>query len=151
MNNKHKRITIYFFKRFKYYITYIFQQKFHFNEKAYMNLFFLMLHFFCWTDNGYKNVHFHVVANIGCYRTENITKVRETVAAIVGCTIEEVLVNGYLHSTSFILVLSIKNNFVHKLLAFKRKDKDTLSKLSIDYFKIDSTIIRLKGLRGIYV
>lgn len=69
----------------------------------------------------------------------------------MGCTIEEVLVNGYLHSASFSLVLSIRNNFVHQLLPLKRKDKDKLSELSIDYFKIDSTIIRLKGLRGIYV
>lgn len=110
-----------------------------------------MAHFFCNTDNGYKNVNFHVVANIGCYSTEQFTEIRGTVAAIVGCTIEEVLVNGYLHSASFILVLSIKNDFVNKLLALKRKDKDKLSKLSIDYFKIGSTVICLKFLRGIYI
>lgn len=99
-------------------------------------------------DNGYKNVHFHIVANIRGYSTENITKIRETVAAIVGCTIEEVRESGYLHSASFILVLSIKNNLVNKLLALKGKDRDKISKLGIDYFKIDSTTIRLEFSRG---
>lgn len=129
------------------YDIHFFNQKSH--QYKFMN--FLMAHFFCNTDNGYKNVHFHVVANIGCYGTEKFTEIRETVAAIVGCTIEEVLVDGYLHSASFILVLSIKNYFVNKLLALKRKDKDKLCKLNIDYFKIGSIVIRLKFLRGIYV
>lgn len=69
----------------------------------------------------------------------------------MGCTIEEVRVNGYIRSDSFILVLSIKNDFVNKLLALSKKDKDKLSKLSIDYFKIGSTTIRLEFLRGNYI
>lgn len=97
------------------------------------------------------NVHFHIVANIRGYSTENITKVRETVAAIIGCTMEEVHESGYLLSASFILVLSIKNNLVNKLLALKRKDEDKFSKLSIDYFKIGCTTIRLEFSRGISV
>lgn len=100
------------------------------------------------TENGYKNVYFHIIANIRDYSTEDLTKVKETVAAIAGCTVEEVHESGKL---PFILVLSIKNNFVNKLLALNQKDEDKLKKLSIDYFKIGSTTIHLECSRGIYV
>nr|XP_034324490.1 uncharacterized protein LOC117689028 isoform X4 [Crassostrea gigas] len=94
--------------------------------------------------NGFKNVHFHVVANLRSYYTEYITKVRETVAAIVGCTVEEIIVNGYLYSNSFILVLSIKEIYLNKLLNLKRQDKDELGILYIDYFKVDGKPIYLE-------
>lgn len=103
---------------------------------------------FHYPGNGFKNVHFHVVANLRSYYTEYITKVRETVAAIVGCTVEEIIVNGYLYSNSFILVLSIKEIYLNKLLNLKRQDKDELGILYIDYFKVDGKPIYLERSEG---
>lgn len=103
---------------------------------------------FHYSENGFKNVHFHVVANLRSYNTETITKVRETVAAIVGCTVEDILVKGYLNSNSFILVLSIKEIYLNKLLNLKRQDKDELGNLCIDYFKVDGKTIYLECSEG---
>lgn len=95
-------------------------------------------------ENGFKNVRFHIDANLRNFTAEDETKIRETVANIVDCSIEDVQVNGYLHSTSFFLVLSIREIYISKLLSIKQHDKDILSKLNIDYFKDDIRTITLK-------
>lgn len=73
---------------------------------------------------------------------------RETVANIVGCKIDEVGVKGYLSSTSFILVLSFKRIYAKKLLALEPHEKDELSKLRIDFFKVGSVTVKIESLKG---
>lgn len=73
---------------------------------------------------------------------------RETVAHIVGCKIDDVGVKGYLPSSSFFLVLSFKLIYVNKLLALKQHEKDELSKLRIDFFKVDSETVYVESLKG---
>lgn len=69
-------------------------------------------------------------------------------ANIVGCSIEEIRVHGYLNSNSFFVVLAIKDIYIEKLLAMGQHDKDKLRKLSINYFKDGLKTIRLQPATG---
>lgn len=95
-------------------------------------------------ENGYRNVRFHVARYLHQFSTEDETKIRETVSKIVGCSIEDVEVNGYLYSSSFFLVLSIKEIYIEILFDMKQHDKEQLSTLSIDYFKDDFKTVQLE-------
>ncbi|XP_065922710.1 uncharacterized protein [Magallana gigas] len=95
-------------------------------------------------ENRCRNVRFHVARYLQQFSTEDETKIRETVSRIVGCSIEDVQVNGYLYSSSFFLVLSIKEIYIERLFNMKQHDKEQLSKLSIDYFKDDFKTVQLE-------
>lgn len=107
-------------------------------------IYFLIIY----TENGFRNVQFHVRGNISCYTLVEIRRIRETVAAIVGCKLTEIDVNGYRHSTSFLAVLSIKKKYARKLLTMKQKEKDKLSRLNIDYFIVDFITVYLQSPKG---
>lgn len=102
------------------------------------------------TENGLRNVRFHVAKNLQQFSTEDETKIRETVSRIVGCSIEEVGVNGYLYASSFFLVLSIKEMYIARLFDMKQHDKEQLITLSIDYFKDDFKTVQLEQTAGTY-
>lgn len=99
-------------------------------------------------ENGYGNVRFHVVANLHSFSSEDETKITETVAYIIGCSTKDIQVNGYLHSTSFFIVLSINEIYIERLFTMKQHDKDKLSKLNIDFFKDDFKTITLERTTG---
>lgn len=100
------------------------------------------------TENGYRNVRFHVARYLQQFSTEDETKIRETVSRIVGCSIEDVGVNGYLYSSSFFLVLSIKEIYIKRLFDMKQHDKEQLRILSIDCFKDDFEIVEFEHTAG---
>lgn len=104
--------------------------------------------FYYFTENGWRNVRFHVDAIIHHFSTDEETKIKETVANIVGCSIEDIRVHGYLNGMSFFIVLAIKDIYIEKLLNIKEHDKDKLRKLNIDYFKDDFKTISLKRTTG---
>lgn len=105
------------------------------------------MHFLYLAENGYINVRFHVLS-YHCLSTEDETKLIETVANIVGCSIKEVRVHGYLYSSSIFIVLSIKEIYIKRLFAIQQHDKDELTKLNIDYFKDDFDTVRLDRTSG---
>lgn len=111
-----------------------------------MYYFIFFLSFF--TENGWRNIRFHVDANLHHFSTEDETKIRETVANIVDCSIEEVRVHGYLRSTSFFVVLAIKEIYIERLLAMTQHDKDKLRKLKIDYIQDGFKTIKLQQRTG---
>lgn len=82
------------------------------------------------------------------YSSERIAEIRETVADLLKCTSEEILIGGACPSTSFLLVLSIKDAFARKLLALEQCDKDKLTKLDIDYIIVDLIMINLEPSKG---
>lgn len=100
------------------------------------------------TETGYRNVRFHVARYLQQFSAEDETKIRETVSRIVGSSIEDVQVNGYLYSSSFFLVLSIKEIYIERLFDMKQHDKEQLSTLSIDYFKDDFKTVQLEQTAG---
>lgn len=107
--------------------------------------------FLNYTENGFRNVQFHVNGNISCYTPVEIRRIKETVAAIIGCKLTEIDVNGYRHSSSFLAVLSLKKKYVRKLLTMKQKEKDKLSRLNIDYFIVDFITVYLQSPKGTLV
>lgn len=82
------------------------------------------------------------------YEPGQIEKIKATVAAIVGCSSDEIFVGGIHPSGSFLLALSITNDYVGKLLEIVQEDKAKLIKLNIDYFIVDLTIVHLECLKG---
>lgn len=84
------------------------------------------------------DVQFHVQGELSGYTKEFIREVIETVAAILDCKEEDILLNGVRYSTSFFLSLSIKKVYIRKLLAMKEQNRLNLRKLNIDYVKIDN-------------
>lgn len=100
------------------------------------------------TGNGYKKVQFHVQGNISNYTTDQIVIIKETVAAIVGCDNEEIHLNGFCKSSSFFVVLSMKEKYVKSLFNMKQQDEEKLISLNINYFIIDSDHVNLKSQKG---
>lgn len=100
------------------------------------------------TGNGYKTVQFHVQGSISDYTTNQIEIIKETVAAIVGCDNEEIHLNGFCKSTSFFVVLSIKEKYINSLFNMKQQDKEKLIGLNINYFIIDSDHVYLNNPKG---
>lgn len=83
-------------------------------------------------------------ANLHYLSTDGVIKIRETVANIVDCSIEEIRVHGYLRSTSFFIVLAIKEIYIGRLLAMTQHDKDKLRKLKIDYIRDGFKTIKMQ-------
>lgn len=99
-------------------------------------------------DTGYRTVQFHVLGNLSSYNKDKILKIRETVAAILDCREEDILLNGIRPSTSFLLCLSVKEVYSWKLLDLIEQHRSKLMKLDIDYFIINKDTILLEGPKG---
>lgn len=82
------------------------------------------------------------------YTKDYINHVIKTVAVILRCKEEDVLLNGAQHSKSFLLSLSIKEPYVRKLLALEVKDRLKLRGLNIDYLIIDGNILDIEIPKG---
>lgn len=108
----------------------------------------IIIHYFIYTENGVQLAEFHVRGNLSDYSKEQIEKIKETVASIVGCTPEEIHENGYLKSSSFWMVLSMKEPFARKLLTMKHDEKDSLRRFNIDYIKLNDDIVNLEISKG---
>lgn len=114
-------------------------------------MFWVFFYFTCfinYTENGFKNVQFHVRGNLSCYTPVEIRRIQETVADIVGCNATEIVVSGYRHSSSFLAVLSIEKKQLKKLLTIKQQEKDKLSRLNIDFFIVDFIKVYLQSPKG---
>lgn len=103
---------------------------------------------FFYVVNGYKDVQFHVQGDVSGYTKDYINHVIKTVAVILRCKEEDVLLNGAQHSKSFLLSLSIKEPYVRKLLALEVKDRLKLRGLNIDYLIIDGNILDIEIPKG---
>lgn len=120
----------------------------HFELTMWRILYLLSFYYLLNAVNGYRDVQFHVQGEISGYTKEYIHDVIETVAAILGCKEEDILLNGVRHSTSFLLSLSVKEVYSWKLLVLNEEDSKRLRRLNIDYLIIDKNTIDLEGLKG---
>lgn len=91
---------------------------------------------------------FHVQGDISNYTADQIGIIKETVAAIVRCDKEEIHLNGFCKSTSFFVVLSIKESCMEGLFNMKEQDKEKLISLNINYFIVDSCRVYLQNSKG---
>lgn len=71
-----------------------------------------------------------------------------TVAAMVDCVEKDIVVNGVLHSTSFILILSMRKSVTQKLSALNEQDCLKLQKLKIDSLSLNGKTITLESVKG---
>lgn len=99
--------------------------------------------YFFFIENGYKNVKFHVGGNLSDYTTEDIQKIKETVAVILKCTEDDIIMSGIYQATSFFVVISIKQEYKRKLISMVTSDKEKLIGLNIDYFIVDFKTVYL--------
>lgn len=106
--------------------------------------------FYTITVNGHVDVQFHVQGEISGYTKEYIEAVIKTVAVILDCNENDILLNGARHSSSFLLTLSVKEEYSCKLSGLNERDSFKLRRLDIDYLIIDKKTIRLDERRGIY-
>lgn len=79
---------------------------------------------------------------------EEITRIVEVVADILGCKVEEIRVNGVRPSASFYLVLSIKENYIHKLSDMNEENRLRLKEFNIDILNVDENTITISGENG---
>lgn len=86
--------------------------------------------------------------NLSEYSAKQIEKIKETVAVILECSSEDIAVIGYCPSNSFLIVLSIKEVYLSKLLKMGPLDKCKLRKLNIDYLIIDLYVIYVEPPKG---
>lgn len=100
------------------------------------------------TENGFKNVQFHVRGNLSEYSPIQIEKIKETVAVIVGCSSRDVHVGGFVPSTSFLVVLSLIEIYLEKLFNMEQWQKDRLIEVDIDYIIVDLKIIYIDSSKG---
>lgn len=94
-------------------------------------------------DEMNKKVQFYVQGSISNYTARQIVIIKETVAAIVGCDNEKIHLNGFCKSTSFLVVLLMKEGYVNGLFNIKQQDNELIS-LNIKYFIVDSNYVYLK-------
>lgn len=72
----------------------------------------------------------------------------EVVSDILDCDVEEILVNGLRPSTSFYLVLSVKEAYIWKLPTINKEDRLRLIELNIDFLIVDEITITIKNQKG---
>lgn len=99
-------------------------------------------------ENGFKEVKFHVQGNLKDYNQEQIAIIKETVATILRCTINDIFVSGFDHSSSFFVIISIRQIYIKYLFSIDDYDKEKLIGLHIDYFIMDCKTIYLKRFKG---
>lgn len=101
-----------------------------------------------YTEQGYTNIEFHVQGNITSIHSQEVENILETVAVMLGCKKEDIYVNGVRPSSSFILILSIKETDTWKLSEVNQEDRKKLAKLKIDFLVVEEDTIHLESSKG---
>lgn len=93
-------------------------------------------------------MQFHVQGDLNNYTRENIINIVETVAVVLNCRTDEILVNGVYHSRSFMRVLLMKDIYIQKWMNLSERDCHHLKSLHIDYFILNQKIFQLESSKG---
>lgn len=101
-----------------------------------------------YSENGFKNVQFHIQGNLTDYTKEHQQNIVEVVADILDCETLEIFVNGVKPSNSFFLVLSFKEVYTWKLLKMGEQDHLKLMNLNIDFLIVDKNTIYFQNVKG---
>lgn len=78
-----------------------------------------------------------MLGDLSNFNKEKRRLIKETVAAMVECKTDRVILNGYGRSGSFFAIVSIEVIYVGKLVALKEQDRYRFVRLDIDYFIVD--------------
>lgn len=94
---------------------------------------------------------FHIQGDFNNYSEDQIEFIREEVADMLDCEDGDILENGAMEASSFMLVLSIKETYTYKLFTLGEQDRLKLRKLNIDYFIVDKEAIILESENGMII
>lgn len=99
--------------------------------------------------SGYINLKVHVNGNLNEYNRKKIDTIIEEIAQILKYDNRNIRIICVQHSTSFLLVLSIKEADTRKLLFMSEENQLKLRRLNIDYLIVDKEILILDRSKGI--
>lgn len=101
------------------------------------------------TENGFKQVVFCVQRHRAISFQRQINLIKQTVAALLGCTANIISVRKSNYNISYIdVVVSIKQLYLRNLIRLKEHDKKKLIGVNIDCFIADSVTVFLNPTKG---
>lgn len=111
----------------------------------------IILIFFISTENGYQFIKFHVAGGLDTFRRQQLEHVQRTVAQLMGCQPEYVIVAGIEPSNSLVVTLMVLAAYVDLLPCADKYELGLLKAVDVD------KIITNKGIEmdvpcyGIYI
>lgn len=96
------------------------------------------------TENGFQKVKFHVEGYLKEYTTDDIKLIINTVAKLLNCTTNDILIGGFDHASSFHLIVAIREAYIRNLFDFEENDEEKLAELSINCFIVDILTVYLR-------
>lgn len=102
-------------------------------------------------ENGFQTVKFHVEGYLKEYTTDDIKLIINTVAKLLNCTTNDILIGGFDHASSFHLIVAIREAYIRNLFEFEENDEEKLAELSINCFIVDILTVYLRHPKGKFI
>lgn len=82
------------------------------------------------------------------YTKRDIELIRKTVVQLLKCKAKDVFVSGFDHSSSFYVIVSIREDYTRNLFALEENDEEKLAALRINCFIVDCVTVYLNDQEG---
>lgn len=99
-------------------------------------------------ENGFKKVKFHVQGDMKEYTKREIELIRKTVVELLKCKAKDIFVSGLDHSSSFFVIVSIREDYIRNLFELEEHDEEKLASLRINCFIVDCVTVYLNVQKG---
>lgn len=99
-------------------------------------------------ENGFKKVKFHVQGDMKEYTKREIELIRKTVVELLKCEAKDIFVSGLDHSSSFFVIVSIREDYIRNLFELEEHDEEKLASLRINCFIVDCVTVYLNVQKG---
>lgn len=99
-------------------------------------------------ENGFKKVKFHVQGDMKEYTKREIELIRKTVVELLKCKAKDIFVSGLDHSSSFFVIVSIREDYIRNLFELEEHDEEKLASLRINCFIVDCVTVYLNVHKG---
>lgn len=86
-------------------------------------------------------VYLHVVDDIEHFTS--IESLKKTVASIVGCTLDDIKVIGFQPENSFIIIITMRAEFLKILKKTNTQNLTKLLSLKVDWIRIEDKVIKI--------
>lgn len=87
-------------------------------------------------------------ADMKQYTKKEIEIIRNTVVELLICKTEDIFVSGFDHSSSFYVIVSIREDYIKNMFALEEHDKQKLAALRINCFMVDCVTVYLNDQKG---
>lgn len=103
--------------------------------------------FFFLAEKKFKNVEFYLRGDLKGISVDQIKEMQETVASVVED--KAIIKQQKQYSlTRFCVVLSLKEEYLTKLIAIEQRNREKLSRLNIEYFVVGPLTVYIERLTG---